>query len=146
MIRFEDCSCCTYTICANSERVTLSQIPLLFLNNFLLLIQCSVVFGGRYMCICQTCVSVQVCSFLQSFPCHLQRHNYTIYMYVLLSQKMYLVQFWEFWKNKKIKKKKTAFSQGKRVRHWSMAVAWIFKVNFFSGESNIHHKLQLLEP
>ena len=109
MIRFEDCSCCTYTICANSERVTLSQIPLLFLNNFLLLIQCSVVFGGRYMCICQTCVSVQVCSFLQSFPCHLQRHNYTIYMYVLLSQKMYLVQFWEFWKNKKIKKKKNSF-------------------------------------
>ena len=42
--------------------------------------------------------------------------------------------------------KKVAFSQGKRVRHWIMAAAEIFKVNFFSGESNIHHKLQLLEP
>ena len=93
MIRFEDCSCFTYTICANSERVTLSPIPLLFLNNFLLSIQCSVVFGGRYMCICQTCVSVQVCSVLHSFPWHLQRHNYTMYMYVLLPQKIYLVQF-----------------------------------------------------
>ena len=41
--------------------------------------------------------------------------------------------------------KKADFSQGKRVLHWSMAVAGIFKVNVFSGESNIHHKLQLLE-
>ena len=41
--------------------------------------------------------------------------------------------------------KKADFCQGKRGRYWSMAVAGIFKVNFFSGESNIHHKLQLLE-
>ena len=44
----------------------------------------------------------------------------------------------------KQKKKKAAFSQGKRVRHWSMAVAGIFTVNFFSGESNIHHKLLII--
>ena len=46
---------------------------------------------------------------------------------------------------KKTKEKKSGFFPRKRVRHWSMAVAGIFKVNFFSGESNIHHKLQLLE-
>ena len=74
MICFEDCSCSTHTICANSERVTLSQF--LF---FLKLIQCSVVFGGRYMCICQTCVLFKFVQFCKAF------HGiYTMYMYVLV--------------------------------------------------------------
>ena len=135
---------------------------------FFKLIQCSVIFGGRYMCICQTCVFFKFVQFCKAF------HGiYTMYIHVcackvtnqstlppangmfinpptitlctyVLSQKIYLVQCWAL--GKKTKEKKSGFFPRKRVRHWSMAVAGIFKVNFFSGESNIHHKLQLLEP
>ena len=46
---------------------------------FFKLIQCSVIFGGRYMCICQTCVFFKFVQFCKAF------HGiYTMYMYVLV--------------------------------------------------------------
>lgn len=46
---------------------------------FFKLIQCSVIFGGRYMCICQTCVFFKFVQFCKAF------HGiYTMCMYVLV--------------------------------------------------------------
>ena len=98
---------------------------------FFKLIQCSVIFGGRHMCICQTCVFFKFVQFCKAFHgiytmcmyvlvklqtrvqyhrlmvCLLTHHNITY----VLSQKIYLVQCWAL--GKKTKEKKAAFSQGK---------------------------------
>ena len=117
------------------------------------------------MCICQTCVFFKFVQFCKAFHdiymmcmyvlvklqtrvqyhqlmvCLLTHHNIVYLCVVPKDISCTMLSSWE-----KNKRKKVAFSQRKRVRHWSMAVAGIFKVNFFSGERNIHHKLQLLEP